>query len=282
MKFKFFQKIIILLIVIAFVFGFNYYFFLPSPKQEVAVNPSGQPQIKVGEEEPASSADKLVEQINLTTASDVETLKKKVYLEVPFAPQAPYAVWDELHNEACEEAVLIMAKYWLENEKLTPEKMEKEILNSVVWQEKKWGGHFDLPIEKMKEMAEEYFGINKVKVVYNFESLEEIKKELSQEKIVIVPCAGRLLSNPYYRQPGPVYHMLLIKGFDGKEKGIITNDPGTKKGKDFRFSSENLFSSIYDWPAGLGRPLEFGQKIQKDEAAEIILKGQKAMLIIEK
>jgi len=208
------------------------------------------------------------------------SLPEEAYLEVPWAPQAPKAVWDDLHNEACEEASLVMAKYWLENKKLTAEAMEEEILKAVVWQEENWDGHYDLPAEKIVELAKEYFKIEKIKFVYNIENVEQIKEEIVAGNLVLVPAAGRLLDNPYYRQPGPVYHMLAIKGFD--RKGMITNDPGTKRGKDFRFKEDNLWQAIHDWPAGMGRSLEFGQEISKDEAAIKILEGQKVMIVVER
>jgi len=173
----------------------------------------------------------------------------------------------------------VMAKYWLENKKLTYGAMEEGILNAVAWQEENWGGHYDLPVEKVVELAKEYFKIEKVKVIYNIESVKQIKEKIAAGNLVLVPAAGRLLDNPYYRQPGPVYHMLVLKGFD--KKGIITNDPGTKRGEDFRFKEDNLWLAIHDWPAGIGRPLEFGQEISKDEAAIKILEGQKVMMVVE-
>lgn len=40
--------------------------------------------------------------------------------------------------------------------------------------------------------------------------------------------------------------MLVIKGYDGEN--FITNDPGVWQGKNFTYSPENLFSSIYNLP----------------------------------
>ena len=37
----------------------------------------------------------------------------------------------------------------------------------------------------------------------------QIKEFLMAGKLVIVPAAGRQLGNPYYKAPGPVYHMLV-------------------------------------------------------------------------
>ena len=57
----------------------------------------------------------------------------------------------------------------------------------------------------------------------------DITKELSEGRIVIVPTAGRLLKNPHFTASGPLYHMLVIKGFDDAKHTFITNDPGTRR-----------------------------------------------------
>jgi len=279
---KIFQKIVILLIAIIMIISFDYWLFSPKQIDE-----------KVDQGEQSASDFFQTATSTATTPTSTKEVEKKTeeepnipdkfYLDnVPFVPQAPEAIWDDLHNEACEEAALIIVKYWLENKKLTVAQMDEEILSSVAWQKEKWGGHYDLPAEKVVDLGREYFGIKEIRAIYNINDIEEIKKELIAGNLVLVPCAGRLLDNSNYRQPGPVYHMLVIRGFDKQKKNIITNDPGTRRGENFRYSEENLFSSIYDWPAGITRPLEFGQVLSKDEAAKEILKGQKVMIVVEK
>lgn len=197
-------------------------------------------------------------------------------IDVSFTSQAPFANWDNLHNEACEEAALIMAEHWLSGEKLTREKAEEEILNSVSWQIENFGGHYDLPAETIVELAKQYFKIEKIEIIYQ-PTLDDIKEELSSGNLVIVPTAGRLLKNPYYRQPGPVYHLLIVRGYD--EKMIITNDPGTRRGEGFKYTYQNFFDAIHDWPYG---PPDFGQKLAKEERAIGVLDGQKVMMVIKK
>lgn len=190
-------------------------------------------------------------------------IKEEVDLAVPFSPQAPFAKWDKLHNEACEEAALIMVHYFLKGEKLTKEKMEKEIQDLVSWQIKKWGRHKDLTLKELGEIAKEYYGWQKIKVLDKI-TIEDIKREISKGNPVIVPAAGRVLNNPYYRRPGPYYHMLVVRGY--KKDKIITNDPGTKRGEKFIYSPEILYQAIHDWPGE-----------DKD-----ILEGEKRILIIKK
>lgn len=78
--------------------------------------------------------------------------------------------------------------------------------------------------------------------------MEDIKKELAKGNPVIVPTAGRLLSNPYFTPPGPLYHMLLIKGYSttSTTTEFITHDPGTIRGANFVYSYQTLETSIHD------------------------------------
>lgn len=213
-------------------------------------------------------------------------LASSIRLDVPFTSQAPFAVWDNLHNEACEEAGLIMAKYWLNgplrrsegeaSESLTPEKAEQEIQAAVKWQEENWGGHYDLPAEKIVELGQQFFNLKKTRILSN-PTIEDIKKEVASGNLVLAPTAGRLLKNPYYRQPGPIYHMLVVRGYD--EKWIITNDPGTRRGENFTFTYQNFFNSLHDWPYG---PPDFGQNLSKDDKARAILSGLPVVIVVEK
>jgi len=195
---------------------------------------------------------------------------------VPFVVQAPFAEWDELHKEACEEAVLIIANAWLNNQELTKEEADEQILDSVKWQEDNWGGHYDLNASETIILANQYFGIERIYIT-NVDSIDNVKYELSKGNIVIVPTAGRLLENPYYQTPGPPYHMLVAKGYN--KKGIITNDPGTRLGADFIYSDNIFFNAIHNWPFSLDQ-VKF---LSKDEKAEeVMLQGEKVMIVVEK
>src|SRR5688572_5442442 len=67
--------------------------------------PAGRPAVTVDREQntkPSSGSD------SQNPVAD-PALPKTLLLKVPFTPQAPTANWDELHNEACEEASSLMA-----------------------------------------------------------------------------------------------------------------------------------------------------------------------------
>ncbi|MCD6442254.1 C39 family peptidase [bacterium] len=203
-------------------------------------------------------------------------LKPEVKIDVPFYVQSPFAKWDNLHNEACEETSLIMVESWVKDEALNQEELNQRILDSVAWQEENWNGHFDLNVQKVVELANQYFGIKRIYYT-SLNSINDVKKELSKGNLVIVPAAGRLLGNPHYRSPGPAYHMLVVVGYNKKE--IITNDSGTRKGESFSYPNDIFFNAIHDWPFSLK---EFKYLSKDEKAEEVKLQGKKMMIIVEK
>ena len=185
--------------------------------------------------------------------------------DAPFIVQAPFGIWDELHDEACEEAVVIIANGFLDNIKeISKEKADEEILKLVDWQIEKYGRHKDLNIEEIQELALEFYGDN-FEISENVNE-ESFKKILAEGDIIIIPAAGRELGNPYFTPPGPLYHALVVIGYDETTKEFITNDPGTKRGEEFRYPYKTILQSIHDFP---------GKK-------EKILEGKPRVLIVKK
>lgn len=285
------NRTIIILVALATIFVFDFWLFsprkLPEPDQteKIADNspatnlPSAaqttEPDYRDFSPIPIKKAEEKGDEADEQKA-EILNLKSAVDLSVPFTVQAPFAKWDDLHNEACEEAVLIMAKYWLNNQELSKEMTEQEILAAVQWQEQVFGGHYDLNVSDTVRLGNQYFGLEKIYFT-SVKSINDIKYQLSQGNLVIAPMAGRMLGNPYYRQPGPPYHMVVVKGYNDKE--VITNDPGTKRGADFAYSDDIFFLSLHDWPFVLPQ----GKDLSKDEKAEqVALQGKKMIIVVEK
>lgn len=200
------------------------------------------------------------------TESIKEKIPEKILINVPFLSQAPYGKWDEYHEEACEEASIIMLKYFLDKNELNPEIAEKEIQALIKFQNKKYGDYKDSNAKQIVQMYNDFYGNLpdnlELKVIYDFKK-EDIKKYLSRGYPIIIPAAGRLLKNPYFTPPGPLYHNLVLIGYENSE--IITNDPGTKRGEKYKYKLDILYNSIHDFP---------GKK-------EDIEKGRKAMVVLE-
>jgi hypothetical protein len=188
-----------------------------------------------------------------------------VNLPIPFTPQAPTGNWDELHNEACEEATSIMANAYLtgDREALIPAaRVETEISGLTVWEDKHFGYHLDTTAAETAQMIEGYYGL-KATVTQNY-TLQNIKDQINLGHVVILPVNGRLIGNPYYKTPGPIYHMLVIRGYSGSK--LITNDSGTKNGENYPYAFSTLYAAGADW----------------DHSTNTIDQSKKVMIIVSK
>ena len=171
-------------------------------------------------------------------------IEDKAYLEVPFICQAPLqteANW-VYHEESCEEAAFLQVDYYVKGiQNVNKQTAHEEILDMLDWQVENLGSHHDLYGDDMKEFIVGYseYSDDEVKVIKNAE-IEDIKLEISRGNPVIVPIMGDLLQNPYYPYPG--YHMLTVIGYT--EDRIITNDVGTRRGKDFSYSYDRFYSAM--------------------------------------
>ena len=197
--------------------------------------------------------------------SDKTKELEKIIWPVPFAAQAPFARWDKMHEETCEEAALIMLKYYQDKKELTPKIIEKELQNLIEYQIKERGTFYDTDIKTTKKIGEEYYKMRNLKILENF-TINDLKKELVGGNIILIPTAGRELKNPNFTAPGPLYHNLVIIGYDDEKKVFITNDPGTRRGKKYEYKQQLLYDAIHD----------FSEKKEK------ILQGKRKALILVK
>lgn len=196
---------------------------------------------------------------NSENKNQEERLPSNYLLKVPFASQAPLANWDALHEEACEEASLILIDYFWQKKDINTDLMEKEIIELTNWEQQN-GYSQDITIEELAIIAKDKYGY---KATVDSDLTENnIKKIISEGKPIIVPLQGQDLGNPYYKQPGPPYHMLVIVGYNKSE--FITNDVGTKRGKDYHYKISTLINAAHDWT---------GSK-------ETVREGKKVMLVI--
>ncbi|MDO9231090.1 MAG: VanZ family protein [bacterium] len=195
-----------------------------------------------------------------------EKIPDKILVKVPFTTQAPFSKWDEIHEEACEEASIVMLEYYFTGKKLTREIAESEIQALVAFQKKKVGDFKDTTAQQTADLFLDFYGEiekgKKLKVVYDFDKVD-LKKYLARGNPIIIPAAGRELGNPNFTAPGPFYHNLVLVGYDGDT--IITNDPGTRKGERYKYNLDILYNAIHDFP---GKP-------------ENIKQGRKAMIVVE-
>ncbi len=182
-----------------------------------------------------------------TTSVVSATAPDRVTLDVPFSPQAPFAVWDPIHEEACEEMSLIMAMHYVRGDRsLSREQAEKEVQELIAW-ETAQGYGYDVTAAELGVIAQKFYELNAR--TRDDVTEESIKEELAAGRPVIVPAAGRELGNPYFSGEGPWYHMLVITGYREGLFGtiFITNDPGTRRGESYEYKADVLLGAIHDW-----------------------------------
>jgi hypothetical protein len=176
-----------------------------------------------------------------------------------FSRQAPFGNWDAAHEETCEEASLVIVDKFFKGLPLDEKIMDEE-LNKVIPREKETFGFFESTnTEETARLAREYFKLNAE--VSSEVTVERIKKELVAGNLIILPLAGREVHNPNYTGEGPLYHMLVVRGYDRDQ--FITNDPGTRKGQGYKYKYQVLLDATHDWNGG------------------DIYKGEKMMIVIK-
>lgn len=177
------------------------------------------------------------------------TLPRQFNLAVPFTSQAPHANWELPYQEACEEASILMVQAYYEGQvsgQINPDIADAEIQDLVAFQQQLFGNYLDTTAKETVELIDAYYGYTAY-VVEN-PSVEQVKEQIAQGYPVIIPTAGRLLGNPNFSGEGPVYHMLVIKGYT--ETSFITHDPGTRNGASYVYDIDVIMNALGDWNNG--------------------------------
>lgn len=200
----------------------------------------------------------------------VETMPSPINISVPFTTQAPLVKWnDPRQQDGCEEAVSVMVMAWVNNEgqktKISAAEFEKRILALSDFQEKEYGEFRDTSLSDMEAwIFRDYFSYEKIELK-TVATTSDIIRELEAGKIVLLPMAGRELKNPNFKAPGPLTHMILVKGYDYQKHEFITNDPGTRLGADYRYPAERIYNAIWVYPTGYHQETE-----ERDRAMLIV------------
>lgn len=193
--------------------------------------------------------------LNLISRGDIDAVELNFhssYLEnVPFTSQAPYFDWaDKRQQDGCEEASALMAVKWAREEDLNKNEALQEILKASDYLKDTYGEYRDISINDANLwILNDYFNYRNTKVLLDV-TVKDIIDELGKGNLVIAPFNGQLLNNPHFTGAGPERHMLVIRGYDAKEDVFITNDPGTRYGENYKYSTDILFNAIRDYATG--------------------------------
>lgn len=198
-----------------------------------------------------------------SSSLDIQIKGEEIRLDVPFTSQAPHQNWNSPYDEACEEASIVMAEYYLRGETLTPEKADMEI-KALVSAETALGWGVDISAWQAGKIAVDVYGRDWR--IYSGPDVTAslIKSLLSSGQAVIAPVSGQDLHNPNFRGAGPPYHMIVLTGYDADN--FFAHDPGTQYGKNYVYPQATLMNALHDWT---------GSKAT-------IREGQKAILVLQK
>ena len=213
----------------------------PSTGSGTNVEEAGSPDLVVDEGEVVGGDEDVVIEDEVVVEVDA------INLAVPFTSQAPHANWDYPNKEAGEEASVFMVASYFEgvaDSVIASEVADERLLELIAFEEEVFGYYEDTTVEQTALLAEMVYGYQTL-IIEN-PTVESIKEQLQLGRPVIVPAAGRELGNPYFTAPGPVYHMLVIRGYtvDGQ---FITNDPGTRRGETFLYPFDTLLGAVHDY-----------------------------------
>jgi hypothetical protein len=212
--------------------------------------------------------------VDATGLVEENILPDSVNLDVPFTSQAPTGNWkEEFFQDGCEEASALMAMGWIGKTKLgTPVNIEQQIKKITAFEKQQLGNMIDISSEDTAKLMREYFEYPNIEV-RNQITVVDIKKELAKGNLVLVPAFGQALKNPNYTAPGPITHMLVIKGYDDVKKTFITNDSGTRRGKDYEYDQQILFDAIWTYPTSKQHAMA-PEKSQREKSMIIISKNE--------
>jgi len=238
--------IVIHILVVAFFLGFIYIKFIVKGKEPAPVAVDLRTLQQADNESASVSSPKPLK-------TQEVSFPKELNLKVQFFAQAPEGNWDYPWQEACEEASILLIDNAIMDKNWSRDDFKNEILKLVEWENKMFGDYKHTDLEQNERIISEYLGL-KYSVVKN-PSFEDVKKALNKGHLVLMTFAGKALHNPNYKNGGPNYHAMVIKGYEDNK--IVTNDVGTRKGEDYVYSWDTINSALHDW----AEPIENGNKV---------------------
>ena len=256
--------IISLMVIIISLFYFKQESNLVPENLEIPIKKPAAPITEIKKENEIKKEEIVITPIATTTE---KTKITEIDLNVPFSSQAPFSDWSEPYQNACEETAAMMVAKYYQKATLTPAIAKQEILDLVAWENKTFGYYEDTTSEETAKILRDYYSFKRVDVIYDF-SLDDLKAQILAGRPVIIPASGQMLKNPNFKAPGPIYHMLVIKGLT-KTGDFITNDNGTRNGHNYIYKPDILYAAIHDAPQG-------GHSINKADLDA----NRKAMIIV--
>ena len=196
-------------------------------------------------------------------------------IAVPFVLQAPHSRWVQPYEDACEEAVIVMLDAFVKGDtrdRVPADEADQRILAIVALERKVLGYDKDTNVATMIRLINDYFPFEAYAV--RNPSVEQIKAEIDAGLPVVIPAWGKTLkkANPYFSQPGPRYHTILVTGYDDAKQQFITQEPGVGRGRNYRYSYKIVMEAFGDLKQDAK-----GRAVQGGERMALFIRKEKAL-----
>ncbi len=161
-----------------------------------------------------------------------------------FTSQAPLGTWDLPWSDYAEEACVYMALKAFSGEALPARNVVAEDLRNIgKWEKEAFGSSKLTDAAQTLKIIQDYGQHSNASLSYEI-SEKALKAALDDGALLILPVNGQIVDNPYYGDPAPEHHMILVYAYT--ETGFLTNDPGTMRGAATEYSIQKILDSIQD------------------------------------
>lgn len=169
-------------------------------------------------------------------------------IDVPFTSQAPAGNWSEPWQNACEETSIYMVSSFYAQDEIKRAAAIARIKEILAAKNKEINVSKDESLETIAKLIN-ILGLPWTTQLIENPSIDDLKKELTQNHPIIVPVYAPTLADKHYWQGGPDYHVMVMTGYDDATGEFIVNDPAVQNGKGFRFKYDLFMSAIHDLDA---------------------------------
>lgn len=176
-----------------------------------------------------------------------EAEEPELVAQVPFTVQAPYGFWSEKPwSGYAEEAIVLMLTRWATDEPL-------ESANDKAGNLTLWGSWFieqfgQAPNQNIEQIQAALASTNQFAAleVLDKPSIPVLLQSLELGRLLVLPINGKTLESPYYADPAPEHHVLLLIGVNPQANTFVLHDPGTSRGRALEYDQEKILESIQD------------------------------------
>ncbi len=130
---------------------------------------------------------------------------------------------------------------------------EKVLEDMFAQEHERFDGAIDTSAADTAQFFTEYYG--HTAEVRKDVTMIDLYRILSNGSIIIAPTNGKMLGNPHFTNGGPDRHMLVIVGYNKDNREFITNDPGTRVGRGYKYKDTMLYNAIRDYETGVKKEI---------------------------